>query len=223
MAITKKQSIKRCLMNDVLAFATKNYSEKRDDAIDQFWGDFDPEDYLKGDILKMTEINFWEWVIFDWRPLKNKKSTIDNYIKAKTNLPQNEISILQLMNEAVISFYEVQEIYPDKGLLLKDLIIDGEYKISEKAFAHGFTKGAVLAVRILQISGKNILSGCLYSYQSVHKENILGMIKEDYQDKKIKHPRLTIKRYLKENSAIFNHYWNKLILDQVRKSAISHE
>ena len=222
MANTKEQTIKRRLMNDVLAFATKNYSERQDDAIDQFWGDFDPEDYLKGDILKMTETNFWEWVIFDWRPLKNK-STIDNYIKTKEDLPQNDISALQLMGEAVISLYEVQEIYPDKGLLLKDLLLDGEYEISEKALAHSFGKEDILAVRILRINEKHILSGCLYPYPRAHKENLLKMIEEDYQNKKLKHPRLTMKRNLKENSAIFNHYWDKLILDQARKAAISHE
>jgi len=38
-----------------------------------------------------------------------------------------------MMKNSALSLYEVQEVFPEKGLLLKDLIRGGQYDVREKA------------------------------------------------------------------------------------------
>jgi hypothetical protein len=206
----REESIKQRLVQDILRFVRKNYRDLLDDALDLFWDDFVPDDYLDRAGLEMAEINFWEWVVFDWQPLDDRKSTIDLFLKANKNLTQDETSVLIMMNDAVISLYEVQEVFPEKGLLLKDLVLGGEYEVSEKSATRSLSKWDILAARVLKVDGKHILSGCVYGYPRMQKENILAMIKEGYRGYKLDDPRLTMKRHLKENSEDFNYYWYDL-------------
>ncbi len=209
--VGKEELIKQRLVQEILAFVKKNYRDSIEFAVSIFWDEFVPNVHLDSVGMAMAEINFWEWVAHDWQPHEDGKSTIDLFIKANKGLTPDEISILKKMNAAVISLYEVQEVYPEKGLLLKDLVLGGEYEVSEKTATRSLGKWDILGTRLLLVDGKYIMSGCGYPYPRMQKENILAMIKDSYHDYKADYPRVTMKRHLKDTSEDFNYFWYSLI------------
>jgi hypothetical protein len=75
-----------------------------------------------------------EWVVFDFIiDVVNEKTLIDLYMENNKKLSLEEHKVLTMMKNSVISLYEVQEVFPEKGLLLKDLLLGGEYDVREKA------------------------------------------------------------------------------------------
>jgi len=209
--VGREESTKQRLVQDILAFVKKNYRDSLEYAVSVFWDEFVPNVHLDGAGMGMADINFWEWVVHDWQPFEDDKSTIDLYIKANKNLTPDEISILKMMNGAVITLYEVQDVYPERGLLLKDLVLGGEYEVSEKSATRSLSKWDILATRLLLVDGRYIMSGCGYPYPRMQKESILSMIKESYHDHKADYPRITMKKHLKVASEDFNYFWYSLI------------
>lgn len=210
-SVGKDELIKQRLVQDILAFVKKKYKDRLDEALDFFWEDFVPEDYLDHAGLVMTDINFWEWIVFDWQPDDDGKTVIDHYLKANQNLGDSEMNVLAIMNEAVISLYEVQDVYPEEGLLLKDLLLGGEYEVSEKSATHYLKKWDILATRLLRLDGRHIMSGCGYPYPLGQKEGIIDFIKRDYKNYKQEFPKADKKKYLKDTSDMFNFFWYDII------------
>lgn len=210
-----EESTKQRLVQDILAFVKKDYKDLLDDAFSIFWEDFEPQDHLDIDGLQMADINFWEWVVFDWQPHNDGKTIIAHFLKAKKNLPELETSVLKIMNKAVISLYEAQEIIPEKGIVLKDLVLGGEYEVSEKTATRYVKKWDVFGTRLLKLDGRYIMTGCAYPYPVMHKERILGMIIDGYRVDKLDYPSITKRRYLKETSEDFNFYWYDIIQNPV--------
>ncbi len=98
----------------------------------------------------------------------------------KKNLSMDEHKVLTIMKNSCISLYEVQEVFPEKGLLLKDILIGGEYAVKEKSATRSLRKWDIYAARLLQIDGQHIMSGSVYPYHLKHKERILDDV--DVQD-----------------------------------------
>lgn len=210
--IGKEESIKKTLVQELLKFFGKRfYKEGYEDVMAIFWDDFNPTEFLKGDSLERAEINFWEWVVHDWVDEVSRKSLIDLYIENKRALSLDEHKILTMLKNSVLSLYEVQEVFPDEGLLLKDLIRGGRYNVREKAATRQFAKWDILATRLLQVDGLYIMSGSAYLYPIKVKDEILGDILFMYDCYRKKDPEAGMDGFLKANGQRFNFYWYDLI------------
>ena len=158
-------------VDHLLQFCKRHYREELDAARLFFWGDHDPLGSLSHEALDAADINFWEWVIYDWKPVpENGKSLIDLYREKKWMLSQDEVAMLQKMREAPLSLFEVQDIFPDRGLILKDILLEGEHDVREKMATRGLRRWDILACRLLQTDGNWILSGSGYSFPIEEKD-----------------------------------------------------
>ncbi|MBA4349106.1 MAG: hypothetical protein C0415_03840 [Thermodesulfovibrio sp.] len=208
----KEESIRARLVQELLRFFKKNFADRLNDAHSIFWGDFEPEKYLDKETLYLADINFWEWIVYDFIIDEgNDKTLIDLYMENNRKLSSDEHRILTMMKNSVISLYEVQEVFPEKGLLLKDLLLGGEYDVSEKAATRSLRKWDIFAARVLPVDGMYIMSGSVYPYPLKQKERILADIYSEYEEYKQDFPDATIDDFLKKNSDIFNFYWYDLI------------
>lgn len=204
----KEQSIKERLVQELLRYFKKYHKAALDDAYAIYWDDFDPEEYLDRGTLGLAEINFWEWVVFDFEVDENNgKTLIDAYIENNKRLTLDELNVLNMMRHAVISLYEVQEVFPEKGLLVKDLLLGGEYDIREKTATRSLRKWDIFAARLLHLDGQYIMSGAVYPYSVRRKEEIISKIKEDFEGYKGEYPDGTLDDYLKKNSDYFVFLW----------------
>lgn len=208
----KEESIKERLVQELLRYFKKHHKAGLELADAIYWDDFDPEEYLSRETLELAEINFWEWVVFDFEvDEESGKTLIDAFIENNKRLTLDELNILNMMRHAVISLYEVQEVFPEKGLLVKDLLLGGEYDIREKAATRSLRKWDIFAARLLHVDGQYIMSGAVYPYSVQRKEEIITAIKEDYETYKEEYPDITMDDYLKTNSEYFVYLWYKPI------------
>ena len=208
----KEDSIREKLVNDLLEFFKKSYEDRLDDALFLFWDEFNSEEHLDDATLELADINFWEWLVFDYLIGEdNGKTIIDLYMENTKKLSLDEHKVLTIMKNSVISLYEVQEVFPDKGLLLKDLVLGGEYDVREKAATRTLRKWDIFAARLLHVDGTYILSGSVYPYHLRQKERILDDIRAEFEDYRLDFPEATLDEFLKKNSEIFNFYWYDII------------
>ena len=161
----REETARKRLVENLLAFYNKQHRDTIEEAKELFWNDFVPQDYLDGHALDIAYQNFFEWITFDFiiDPDTNK-TLIDLYMEQNKNLTQDEHLVLTKMKNSCISLYEVQEVFPEKGLLLKDLLMGGEFDVKEKAATRGLKRWDIFATRLLLIDGQYIMSGSVYPY-----------------------------------------------------------
>jgi hypothetical protein len=192
-----EESIRSRLVKEVLAFSKRYYNHTFNEAYWYYWDDFVPEEYLDTEALQWADINFCEWFVFDWRPdEKDQKTLVELYMEKKERLTPDEISVLNKMKDAVLNLYEVQEVFLDKGLVLKDLLLGGEYKVKERLATRNLKKWDIFAARLLYIDGNYIISGSSYPYPIRDKVDMIKHLKECFNKHKKTRPSDTMRDFL---------------------------
>jgi SEC-C motif len=210
--VGKEDSIRHALVQELLKlFRQRFHHEGFEDAVALFWDDFNPAEFLREDFLENAEINFWEWVVHDWADEVSGKSLVDLYLENKRAVSLDERRILTVLKNSVLSLYEVQEVFPGKGLLLKDLLRGGQYDVREKAATRHLAKWDILATRLLEVDGLHIMSGAGYPYPIRFKHDILQDVLSEYRRYSKKASDADMDSFLKANGEIFNFYWYDLI------------
>lgn len=208
----KEDSIREGLVSDLLKFAKKRFGDYIDDAYDYFWDDFDPEEELDERLFQFSDINFWEWLVYDWIPDDDDGRTlIEHFIESNKRLTSDELKILKMMNNAVISLYEVMEVFPEKGLLVKDLLCGGEYDIKERLATRSANKWDIFAARLLHLDGQYVMSGCIYPYYLRQKEQILSAINKMFEDYRKVYHDAAMEDFLKTEGSMFNFFWYEIV------------
>lgn len=204
----KEESIRKRLVENLMELYNKQYRDTVEEAHVMFWDDFVPQQHLEGHLLEIAYQNFFEWITFDFiiDPDENK-TLIDLYMEQNKKITQDEHSVLTKMKNSVISLYEVQEVFPEKGLLLKDLLMGGEYDVKEKAATRGLNRWDIFATRLLLIDGQYIMSGSVFPYHLHYKQRILDSITQEYREYQDEFPDGTMDMFLKESGDLFNFYW----------------
>lgn len=206
--VGKEESIRKRLVDNLMEFFNKNFRDTVEAAHVMFWDDFIPQQHLEGHSLDIAYQNFFEWITFDFIIDPDEdKTLIDLYMERNKKLTQDEHNVLAKMKDSVISLYEVQEVFPEKGLLLKDLLMGGEYDVKEKAATRGLRRWDIYAARLLLIDGQYIMSGSVYPYHLHFKQRILDDITEEYREYREDFPDETMDMFLKESGDLFNFYW----------------
>jgi len=217
-----EDSIRSQLVGDILAFAKKRYGILINGAYEYFWDDFDPKTHLGAETLALAEINFFDWLVHDWRPEEDEKKTLTALYMEKTKiLKPDDKDILARMSDSVISLYEVQDIFPEEGLLLKDLLLGDEYNVSEQLATRSLSKWDIFATRLLRIDGNYIMTGSIYLYPQHCKEAIIKRLKRCFKACRKDYPQDNMRYFLKQNSDLFNHYWCENILEPFRPTLMT--
>jgi hypothetical protein len=204
----REETARKRLVENLLAFYNKQHRDTIEEAKVLFWNDFVPQDYLDGHALDIAYQNFFEWITFDFIiESDTNKTLIDLYMEQNKNLTQDEHLVLTKMKNSCISLYEVQEVFPEKGLLLKDLLMGGEFDVKEKAATRGLKRWDIFATRLLLIDGQYIMSGSAYPYHLHSKNRILEDIMQEYKEYREEFPDGTMDMFLKESGDIFNFHW----------------
>lgn len=213
----KEESLKTDLICSIIQFAREKHPETIDKAYKYFWDDNSPDEFMGGTALSLGFLNFEDWLIFDHK-IDDKETFIDIYIK-NSALKANEASLLNSMKGSVISLYEVTSVSKDKRIVLKDLLLDTEYILRDKALTRGLSKGDIFATRLLTLDGKTCMSGCVYPYAAEHKKTVLT-----YVDKQFKRYVRNVKSdgtmtdFLKDYGDVLNVIWMNLIMNPSKKN-----
>jgi len=209
----KEQDLKTTLFQSMILYARENYKDTIDKAYEYFWEDNYPEDFLRGIALDIAFVNFEDWLIFDYKVNNDKETFIDIYSKYNKELKDDESALLNKIKETVLSLYEVISVSREEEIHLKDLLLEGDFIVSNKNLAGGIKTGDIFATRLLTLDGKTVMSNCVYPYTAGYKKTILEYIdKEFYRYTKNENPESTMKSFLNYYGDVFNILW----IDNIR-------
>jgi hypothetical protein len=211
----REDSIRNNLVQDLTKFFNKHYGHKLDDAHRLFWADFDLKEHLDETSFHLASQNFFEWIVHDFVIDEESDRTLIDLYLGNRRLSSAEHRVLNIMKHSIISLYEVKEVFPEKGLLLKDLLLGDEYDVKEKLATRSLSRWDIYAARLLYIDGKYIMSGSVYPYPLNQKQRILDDIHFEFEDYRTDYPEAAMDDFLKRESDIFNFYWYDLIQNPI--------
>jgi hypothetical protein len=210
----KEEDIKTELARTIMERAREQHVEAIDRAYEYFWDSNHPDEFLNGTALALGFVNFEDWFIFDYRANELGETFLDLYAKDNQCLSGEESSVISRMRDSVLSLYEVASVSKDKRVLLKDLLLGEEVSLREKTLTRGLKKGDLFAARILELDGRQIMSGSVYPYLQSQKKRVLGYAEKQYaRYKRHVNPEGTMREYLKQYGDVFNLIWMQLIVD----------
>ncbi len=210
--VGEEDSLRSELVHEVIAFSQKFYSEAIERAYGDFWGDFDPEEELDGSALQVAETSFWEWFIHDCRIEEEGYATpIELYERSGMALDPERIAVLERMRKTVVSLYEVEEVLPEEGLLLNDLILGGTYAVRERLGTRGLSKWDIFAARLIFVDGVHVISGGMHPYPRSAKRDLLEGLEKLYKRYRKNAPDDSRALFLKLVGYSFNRYWCMLV------------
>lgn len=179
----KEELIKKKLIKEILSFFKRYYSYSLKEALKYFWPELEEQKQLPKEISETGGINFYEWIIFDWTPEEDENTVIDFFMKKNSEkLSIDELKVLNVMRKSVLSLYEVQEVFPEMGLLLKDLLLGGEYLVRERLASRKLVKWDIFATRLLYVDGKYIMSGSIYYYPREIRTSIIKHLNKEFKE-----------------------------------------
>ncbi|MEW6222619.1 MAG: SEC-C metal-binding domain-containing protein [Candidatus Hadarchaeota archaeon] len=96
--------------------------------------------------------------IFDHK-LPGKNMTPFEFFMENAQLSPDERSVYEGFSRNTHSIFEILEVRRDEGLVLKDLIGEGEYWVKERRGTHGAAQGGIVCCRIAPYGGHFIMLG----------------------------------------------------------------
>ncbi len=108
------------------------------------------------------------------------RSVIDDYLDQrawKESIPGRDY--LRALRDSVMSIYEVVEVKPGRGLVLRDLIRGGEpVQVDERLGSASAVRWDRLAVRVLTIDGRHHLSGAVLDFPHEAADAVVRIFRE---------------------------------------------
>jgi hypothetical protein len=210
---TSEDSLRKKLIPEILEFAQKKLKHLISDAYSFYWDEFDPEEYIDDqDTMQMADINFLDWFICDWESEDGEK-VIDSFIVQNRYLKEDELIVLNKLRESIISLYEIQEVFPDKGFIAKDLLLGGNLEIRDRSASRSLVRWDVIAARVTSFEDIYIMPGSIYPYSQGSKDEIIEGIMECFDDYKLDYTDVALRDFLKDEGSIFNFFWCENILN----------
>ncbi len=216
----KEEDLKKGLFQSIIDWVRNNHAEVIDKAYEYFWEEQHPDEIMSGTALELGFHNFEDWLIFDYRVNEEKETFIDIYLKTDKDLKAEERAVLEKIKGSLLSLYEVVSVSKDKRVLIRDLLMEGEFSLRDKSLTRGLKKGDIFATRLLTLDGNAVMSGCVYPYSADRKKSVLNNIDKQFK-RYVRNvdPKGTMKDYLRDYGDIFNLIWFHFILEAAEEQA----
>lgn len=215
----KEEDLKARLFQSIIEYVRSNHAEAIDKAYAYFWDEHSPDEFLSGTAIELGFINFEDWLLFDYKVNEEKETFLDLYVKCNKELKDEEIGIIGKVKGSVLSLYEVVAVSKDKRVLIKDLLLEGEFSLRNKNLTRGLKKGDIFATRLLNLDGNAVMSGCVYPYTPDKKEDALTSVNKQFK-RYVKNVDASgkMRDYLRDYGDVFNLIWINFILEAAEKN-----
>ncbi len=206
------------LFNDIIDYIRINHTEAIDKAYTYFWDGETPDEFLSGGALMLGFHNFEDWLVFDHKINEEGDTYIDLFIRDTKDLDDQAVALLHRAKDSVMSLYEVTSVAKDKRVLLKDILLDREAELKEKALTQSLKKGELFATRLFRLDNRDVMSACVYPYTAGQKKKVLAYVDKQFK-RYIKNvnPDGTMHDYLKAYGDVFNLIWMNFIVEPPEK------
>ncbi len=163
----------------------------------------DPELVDRDDEFTMERC--FEWFIFDY--ILPDGLTIIETFRQNPHLSEREQALLADWAAARVSLYEVLQVLPRKGVVLRDLLRRKEFKVHDINAAAELQPGTILLMRVLKVGDEYEFSTSGLALPGFCKDMLLKKLRRDlrlYARKRNASSREVLNDYLRERSHIIN-------------------
>ena len=109
-----------------------------------------------------------------------RRNVIDDYLDQrgwKESIQARDY--LRALRGSVMSLYEVVEVKPDRGLVLRDLVRGGEpVEVDEQLGSRSAARWDRIAARVLTIGGRHYLSGAVLHFEQEPADAVLRILRD---------------------------------------------
>ncbi len=113
------------------------------------------------------------------RPASRRSNVIDDYLDQrgwKESIQARDY--LRALRGSVMSLYEVVEVKPGRGLVLRDLVRGGEpVEVDDQLGSQSAARWDRIAARVLSIGGRHYLSGAVLNFEQEPAEAVLRVFR----------------------------------------------
>jgi hypothetical protein len=216
----KEEKLKTCLIQSIIEYVRAHHKEEIDKAYTYFWDEKQPDEFMSGTALELGFLNFEDWLVFDYKVNPGKETFIDIYANNTSSLNDDEKALLGKIKGSFLSLYEVSSVSRDKRIVLKDLLLDGEFSLRDKALTRGLKQDDIFATRLLDLDGRYVMSCCVYPYSASEKKTVLTDVQKLFARYiKNEDPDGTMASFLKTYGDTFNLLWMNYIHDPFSRKA----
>lgn len=148
----------------------------------------------------------FEWFIFDYK-LYSGKTIIESYRdRHRQSLSKHEVTLLQKWAVSCNSMYELIEVLPEEGLIIKDIFSSVQIKVSDANAPLDIEQGSILLIRVLPVGEEYEFSTNGLVLPASLKEPLRKKLQQDrlefYGKQKNRAPGWS--DYLKERAPVIN-------------------
>lgn len=154
-----------------------SFAEEAVQAQQMYLDCLDPELTDREDEFTMERC--FEWFIFDYR-LSDGSTVIDTF-RREPDLSDEEHALLADWSRSRASLYEVLEVFPGKGVLVRDLLKKSRVVVHDASAAAEIQPGTLLYMRVLKVGGEYEFSTSGLALPAFLKDVLLRLVKKDLQ------------------------------------------
>ncbi len=112
-----------------------------------------------------------------------ERTIVDDYLKRRGwKESAGNRRYMEALRDSVMSLYEVSDIVPGKSFLARDLIRGGEpVRVSERSATRAFKPWDRIAARIVEVSGRHVMSGGLLPFGHDLAAELLDELRADME------------------------------------------
>lgn len=153
------------------------FSEDISKAQHMYLAGLDPDLVDENDEIIMERC--FEWFIFDY-VMEGGETLIDIYA-ALSDPSEIEKKLLREWAGSRLSVFEVSGIYPEKGLRIRDLILNRKITVNNYSVTGKLEKGSVIFMRVLKVGNEYEFSTGGLALPSYHGKHLIKKIKADLE------------------------------------------
>ncbi|MBI4521157.1 MAG: SEC-C domain-containing protein [Gemmatimonadetes bacterium] len=197
------------LLNELVRFAARPaYESELRRAFVEYWGDD-----FQGLTLEEAHIEiegepggfpFWDWLLHDFR-LADGRTFIDTYLTKRGVADVEGRVLLEKASRSVVSLYRVEEVRPDEGFMLRDLVRGGTVEVQERAATRSLVRWDLIAARVIELDGALTITSLL-PFRASEKEDLSRALAREYRRYLRACPGASREDFLKERAHWFHHY-----------------
>lgn len=147
----------------------------------EFWGELDPEQTALADdetIALMSEQVFDWWLFFDYEH-EPGRYVVDALLEVAQGLPRATRHFLELARATTLRVYQVTEVRPGVGMVLRDSITGRETHVAERMGSQQIRRWDVVATRIIPSGtpGDPVLDGGVLPIPMMRAESLIEWLR----------------------------------------------
>ena len=208
------KNAERSLIEKVREFTDHpRFDEEVNEAFNVFWSDVEPS--------PEEVVWFIDWFTHDYR-LRSGFTPIELFYHEKAEeLSANEREILRKWLDTYLSVYEVHRVDEGIGVLVRDLLMGGEFFVHDVNTSKAVSKWDILVARIHPDKGQNRFSGAGKIYGQNMTKKLLDYLKDEWRAYRRDFPDESKKDFLKERGYVFNFFAQTLEDEALRGIRLS--